>query len=704
MNMIRDVFQSWITRSGAVTGNWRISKKTIVAFGALGVIGILTAVIITGGLALTASAALSARELMQSGQQVSAAENAVRQAQSSIKDYVISPSAALESKVASEIASAKSAIDDIGDAASIAGVEDEVTLLGSQLNAQKRAFEQVVQAQDIISGKAAKTIDQGGPAIGERLLTIVDKTYANGAYAASHRAAAALNHYSIARIYVNAYRSSGDDGLIDTAKQGLLDLEGAMNDLFEMMSSAELIADADSVIEDVVSYDQAFDQIVKMTRVRDTSVDTLLNQVGPAFDRNAKVIRGEITAQSDAAIDRAKIIFTTMLILLVPLFLVGTAVVILGWMISKQMIAEPIMKISELMRRLANGETDIEIPKSDQKDEIGEMTRSVVVFQRNAHEIVHQRSAADAAKLRAAEVEARRQEERLMEREQAEALKRAALTELADSFETSVRSVAAAVSAAARQIEVGARQVAGAASENALVTADVATAAHQSSQNALAVANASEEMARSLAEVSTQVIDSSSKSQGAARHALETDSIVAGLAEDASQIGEIVDLINDIAEQTNLLALNATIEAARAGDAGRGFAVVAGEIKALASQTSKATTQIGERIGGIQHVSREAVRAIEEISRTIADIDSIAATVASAVEEQSATTSEIASNTQQAASGSEMVARNIERVRDGIEETGNQARQSLSAAADLSGQAEILQREVDDFLARVRAA
>jgi hypothetical protein len=76
--------------------------------------------------------------------------------------------------------------------------------------------------------------------------------------------------------------------------------------------------------------------------------------------------------------------------------------------------------------------------------------------------------------------------------------------------------------------------------------------------------------------------------------------MVEGLLEATQKIGEVMGLIQNIAAQTNLLALNATIEAARAGEAGRGFAVVASEVKALATQTAKATEEIADQIQTIR--------------------------------------------------------------------------------------------------------
>jgi len=179
---------------------------------------------------------------------------------------------------------------------------------------------------------------------------------------------------------------------------------------------------------------------------------------------------------------------------------------------------------------------------------------------------------------------------------------------------------------------------------------------------------------------------------------------VRSLAAAASRIGEVVKLIQDIASQTNLLALNATIEAARAGEAGKGFAVVASEVKALANQTAKATEDIAAQIAAVQAATQGTVGAIEEIGTTIMASNEIASTIAAAIEEQHATTAEITRNVQQAAQGTAEVSRNIVHVNQAVMQTGTAATQVLGASGELSRQAEALRREVETFLANIRAA
>ena len=138
-------------------------------------------------------------------------------------------------------------------------------------------------------------------------------------------------------------------------------------------------------------------------------------------------------------------------------------------------------------------------------------------------------------------------------------------------------------------------------------------ASSDASMSVDSVAAASEELSASINDISQQAAHAAGIASRAVDQAAQTDDTVQGLAKPAGRIGEGVGLINTIAAQTNLLALNATIEAARAGEAGRGFAVVASEVKSLASQTAKATEEIGDlmaemlalgfqRLGGALHV------------------------------------------------------------------------------------------------------
>jgi methyl-accepting chemotaxis protein len=211
-------------------------------------------------------------------------------------------------------------------------------------------------------------------------------------------------------------------------------------------------------------------------------------------------------------------------------------------------------------------------------------------------------------------------------------------------------------------------------------------------------------MDKSVAEIAHQVSHSTDIASKAVDKARGASATIGNLARSAEKIGKIVELISEIAEQTNLLALNATIESARAGEAGRGFAVVASEVKTLATQTAKATEDIGAQIEEIQTIARESGEAIAAVAAIIDEINAVSVAINAAVEEQSAATQEIARNTHEAATGAQDVSRAIAEVRRGADQTGSASRQVLSTSHDLANKAQLLRVGVSEFMSRLRAS
>jgi len=358
--------------------------------------------------------------------------------------------------------------------------------------------------------------------------------------------------------------------------------------------------------------------------------------------------------------------------------------IVLALLVARS-ILRPVAGMTSAMTRLATGDWSVEVPGREHRDEIGAMAEAVEVFKQ---------SGMAAERLAAGEAAEREAKQRRAD----------ALATLVRDFEGKVGAMTANLGAAATQLEGTASSMTDTAGRTNSQATQVAGAAQQMSRSVHTVAASAEELGASIREIGLQVTQSAEITDRAARDAERTDGIVKALAAGAQRIGDVVGLINTIAGQTNLLALNATIEAARAGEAGKGFAVVASEVKSLATQTARATDEIGQQVQQIQTATRAAVDAIDGIVATIAEVSRIASGIAAAVEQQGMATQEIARSVQLAASSTEEVTSTISGVSTAANDTGNAAGEVLRAAGQLSRQADDLSREVSSFIGGVRAA
>jgi methyl-accepting chemotaxis protein len=364
-----------------------------------------------------------------------------------------------------------------------------------------------------------------------------------------------------------------------------------------------------------------------------------------------------------------------------------TVMVLIVCFLLSRMIMGPLKKAMDAARTIAGGNLEQQIT-SRTSDEFGRLLQALEAMrgelrkQRDQETEAAQRQAADAA---------------------AKAERQQRIDSMSQTFAQRVEQLLQGVSSACNTLNETSQQMDGLASRTNTIAVDAKQNAEQASGSVVVISSATEQLSSSIDQIADLVGKSATISNEAVARMNETSKTVSALNDMSLKVGEVVVLIRSIAEQTNLLALNATIEAARAGEAGRGFAVVAQEVKALATQTARATEEIEAQVQSMQSAS-SSTNQFQNFVEIVGKISTMAGDVSRAVSEQSQSTREISQNATATASGASQLTATINDLGEASQQTGQASSRVMSATREVSEQARLINDEIVRYVREMRSA
>ncbi|MEW7007721.1 HAMP domain-containing methyl-accepting chemotaxis protein [Lentilitoribacter sp. EG35] len=538
--------------------------------------------------------------------------------------------------------------------------KENIATYGSSFN---QVTELVTKRNSLVQG-----LNSVGPKAEKKLTEIMQSAFNDDDATASFKAGYALRSLLLARLYANRFLIDNDSASADRANKELDTFKSVSQQMLNELQNPKRQELAKAVFNLAGEYEQYFEDVVLVINERNGIIHDTLDIVGPKLASDMedlklsnKALQDELGPRASKEIDYA-VQFTDYAS-------IGTVLAgILLSLLVGRMIAKPIRRITKVMGQLADGDLTVDIPALGQKDEIGKMAQTLLVFKEAARDkmAMLQRQSEDERTRAIKEREEREIEKaeatreiKIVVEELGRNLKKLAEGDLTleimnafptefdglrNDFNHSIEKINDALS----QIAQGTGSIKSNAVEMRSSADDLAARTEQQASSLEETSAALEEITATVEETSTRATEAADMAH-LAKDDTEKSSLVVsnavaameGIERASGDITNIINVIDEIAFQTNLLALNAGVEAARAGEAGKGFAVVAQEVRELAQRSAEAAKEIKELISrsstevasGVSLV-KETGQSLNNIAEHVTNINEKISTIATAANEQ----------------------------------------------------------------------